>query len=607
MDWIEIEPRGDIISRESEQTFAWSFFTRLFEKLSQEGMQMTTQEVCAGAPSGEPTHWHGIDWAKCYREVRRLQARIVKATQEGRWGKVNALQWLLTHSFSGKALAVKRVTENQGKNTPGVDKKTWSTPEAKSQALLSLSRRGYQSRPLRRVYIPKSNGKMRPLGIPTMKDRAMQALYLLALEPVSETKADSNSYGFRPQRCTADAIEHCFKALARGNSPQWILEGDIKGCFDNISHGWMLANIPLDKAILRKWLKAGYMEDCKLFPTEAGTPQGGIISPTLANMTLDGLQAALDRAFPWSTRRGQKVKVNLVRYADDFIITGLTKELLEKEVKPLIESFLAERGLTLSAEKTKITHIEEGFDFLGQNVRKYDGKLLIKPSKKNVSTFMGKVREIVKGNKQAKHIGVINQLNPVIRGWANYHRHVVAKDTFQRVDREIWRTLWQWAKRRHPKKNLYWIKDKYFKNVGNRSWVFATETGEYLSNGKPKLVKLIYTGEIPIRRYSKIRAEANPFDPQWETYFEERIGAKMQENLRGRRKLVKLWLDQDGQCPTCQQRITKETGWNVHHLIRRVDGGKDNVTNLVMLHPNCHRQVHSQKLEVVKPVPAREL
>jgi RNA-directed DNA polymerase len=247
---------GNIIPRESGQTSARSFFTKLFDQPSQEGMQMTTQAVRAGALSGDPTSWHSIRWAECHREVRRLQARIVKATQEGRWGKVKSLQWLLTHSFSGKAIAVKRVTENQGKNTPGVDKATWSTPESKMLAVSSLSRRGYQPHPLRRVYIPKSNGKMRPLGIPTMKDRAMQALYLLALEPISETKADANSYGFRPQRCTADAIEHCFKALARGNSPQWVLEGDIKGCFDNISHEWLLSNITLDKGILLKWLKA---------------------------------------------------------------------------------------------------------------------------------------------------------------------------------------------------------------------------------------------------------------------------------------------------------------------------------------------------------------
>jgi len=231
----------------------------------------------ACAPSGAT--WHGINWADVHRQVRRLQARIVKATQEGRHNKVKALQWLLTHSFSGRALAVKRVTENQGKNTPGVDKSTWKTPAAKIKAIASMKRRGYSPSPLRRVLIPKKNGKTRPLGIPTMKDRAMQALYLLALEPSAETLADPNSYGFRPKRSTADAGEQCFIVLAKKNAAEWVLEADIKGCFDNISHDWMINHVPTDKSILQKWLKAGYVFHNERFPTEAGTPQGGIITP----------------------------------------------------------------------------------------------------------------------------------------------------------------------------------------------------------------------------------------------------------------------------------------------------------------------------------------
>src|SRR6266849_3415300 len=319
------------------------------------------------APSG--VTWDGINWADVQRHVRRLQTRIVKATQAGRHNKAKALQWLLTHSFSGKALAVKRVTENKGKNTPGVDKVTWKTPRAKTNAMASLKRRGYSPLPLRRVLIPKKNGKTRPLGIPVMKCRAMQALYLLALDPVAETLADPNSYGFRPGRSTADAIEECFGMLAKRASPQWILEGDIKGCFDAISHGWLLSHIPLEKVTLRKWLKAGYMEGRVLHPTEEGTPQGGIISPVLANMTLDGLEALLRKTFLHNTKREGRyynAQVNLIRYADDFVITGRSKELLEEEVKPLVEQFMRERGLELSPEKTVITHIEEGFDFLGQ-------------------------------------------------------------------------------------------------------------------------------------------------------------------------------------------------------------------------------------------------
>ena len=324
----------------------------------------------AGASFHGVTDWHAIEWQKVNKNVRRLQVRIVKATQEGRWNKVKALQRLLTHSFSGKALAVRRVTENQGKNTPGVDKVIWNTPQKKINAVYSLRQRGYHPQPLRRIYIPKKNGKKRPLGIPVMKCRAMQALYLLALDPVAETTADPNSYGFRPGRSTADAIEQCFCALAKQRSPQWILEGDIKGCFDAISHTWLLAHIPMDKTMLKKWLKAGYMEKHVLHPTEEGTPQGGIISPVLANLTLDGLERMLMEHFP-KVKTGKGALMNFARYADDFIVTGRTKELLEQEVKPLVEQFMSERGLQLSQEKTTITHIKDGFDFLGQNVRKY--------------------------------------------------------------------------------------------------------------------------------------------------------------------------------------------------------------------------------------------
>ena len=269
----------------------------------------------ACAPSG--VAWDGISWADVQRQVRRLQARIVKWTQAGKHNKVKALQWLLTHSFSGRALAVKRVTENKGKNTPGVDKVIWKTPRAKTNAIASLKRGGYSALPLRRVMIPKKNGKLRALGIPVMRCRAMQALHLLALEPVAETTADPNSYGFRPERSTADAGEQCFIALARKTSAQWVLEADIKACYDEISHPWMVANIPTDKVILQKWLKAGYVYQDELFPTDAGVPQGGIISPVVANMTLDGLEAMLAEKFPKAKRTG--LKMHMVRYADDCV------------------------------------------------------------------------------------------------------------------------------------------------------------------------------------------------------------------------------------------------------------------------------------------------
>jgi RNA-directed DNA polymerase len=327
---------------------------------------MTTGQPL-GALSSSADAWHTIDWYAVHRTVRRLQARIVKAVQAGRWGKVRALQHLLTHSFSGKAVAVKRVTSNDGHRTPGGDGIIWDTPEKKRRAMAHLRQRGYRAQPLRRIYIPKNGraNRFRPLSIPTMQDRAMQALYLLALDPIAETQGDPNSYGFRSERSTADAMGRCFTILARKPAAPWILEGDIRACFDGISHEWLLAHIPMDRAMLQKWLKAGFVDKQVLYPTDAGVPQGGIASPVIANLALDGLERLLREQYPSTTRRGKQAKVHLVRYADDFIITGSSYELLEHEVKPLVEQFLGQRGLELSPEKTRITHIENGFDFLG--------------------------------------------------------------------------------------------------------------------------------------------------------------------------------------------------------------------------------------------------
>jgi RNA-directed DNA polymerase len=554
--------------------------------------------VDADAVSTLPA-WHSIDWAKCNEEVRKLQVRIAKATREGNRRKVKALQWLLTHSFSAKALAVQRVTENQGKKTPGVDGETWSTPEAKAEGIVSLKRRGYQPKPLRRVYIPKANGKTRPLGIPTMKDRAMQTLHLLALLPYAETKADWHSYGFRPERSTRDAIGHLYNVLSKKRSAQWVLEGDIKGCFDHISHEWMLTNICTDTVVLAKWLKAGFIDKGELFPTEEGTPQGGPISPTLANLVLDGLEELLGRKFgsrrlDGHNGRVSRYLVHVCRYADDFVITGNSKELLEDEVKPLVRGFLAQRGLTLSEDKTKVTRVAEGFDFLGQHVRKYrhgkpNSRLLITPAKGNVQAFLRKVRKIRRLMRTARQQDVIATLNPLLVGWANYHRHVAAKATFSRLDHLIWRALWRWAKRRHPGKRVRWILQRYFAQVGERSLVFCCPDQEE----KDKLHVLAELSGVAIVRHQKIRGAAQPFDPMFEEYFEQRLAVQMERCLKGRRRLLFLWKRQTGLCPVCGDAITKITRWHVHHLVQRVHGGSDASSNLYLLHPTCHRQHHS--------------
>lgn len=452
--------------------------------------------------------WETINWKRAIKIVNGIQARIVKAVQAGDWNKVRSLQRLLARSFAAKLLAVKRVTTNRGKKTPGVDGIRWRSRSRKLREAKRLNLKGYKAQPLLRKYIPKDNNKKRPLGIPTFKDRAEQAIEHMALDPVAECLADGMSNGFRKFRSTHDAMCACFNALRLKGSPIWILEGDIKGCFDNFDHSWMLVNIRTNKRKLRMWLKAGCMENALLTPTTKGTPQGGIISPTLANMVLDGIEPMLKANFT------RKHKIHFVRYADDFIITGATKQILQDKVKPLIIEFLKSRGLELSEHKTKISHINDGFDFLGFNVRKYNGKLLIKPAKPKIVRLLRKIKNIIKKNYSVPTSLLIKKLNPVIRGWGYYYRFVISKKIFSYVDHRIWEMIWQWARRRHPDKGLKWIKSKYFQQEGNRNWVFR-EKNDHRS--------LFLLSSIPIRRYIKIKAQANPYDVLWKEYFEQRL------------------------------------------------------------------------------------
>ncbi|WP_085703811.1 group II intron reverse transcriptase/maturase [Pseudomonas sp. B15(2017)] len=555
--------------------------------------------TAVSAPSGAPQQWHDIDWWRVQRNVRAMQLRIAKACREGNWRGVNSLQRMLTRSRSARYLAVRRVTENQGKRTAGVDRVLWDTPDAKWKAANGLKRHGYKPRPLRRVFIPKSNGKERPLGIPTMTDRAMQALYLLALAPIAETTGDPNSYGFRIERSTADAMGQLFICLSKKVSAEWVLEADIKGCFDYINHDWLIANVPTDKTILRKWLKAGVIHKGQLQATDAGTPQGGIISPTLANMVLDGLESQLKQHL--GVTKAKKLKINVVRYADDFVITGNSKEMLESEIRPWVEQFLAVRGLQLSLEKTRVVHIDEGFDFLGWNFRKYEGKLLIKPSKKNVKAFYRKVKDVISTNKTAKQEDLIQRLNPILRGWAMYHQPVVAKKAFSRMDNSVFHALWRWAKRRHPNKSLEWVRRGYFQPHEGRSWVFATTAMR--TDGTKAIAPLYSIASTAIERHRKVSGEYNPFDPSMEEMGEKLRMVRMLKKLKYRKQIVSLFQSQKGLCPLCNQPITKESGWHDHHVIHRSQGGGDTLDNRVLLHPVCHQQLHSRGLTVNKPAP----
>src|SRR5476649_2571667 len=307
------------------------------------------------ALSHAPDNWYAVDWRRVERNVRGMQIRIAKATREGKWRRVRALQRMLTRTLSAKLHAVRRVTQNQGARTAGVDRELWDSPESRRLAVDRLKRRGYRPLPLRRVFIPKANGKERPLGIPTLRDRAMQALHLLALEPVAESSSDPNSYGFRSHRSTADAMGQLFVSLSQRRSAAWVLEADIKSCFDHIDHDWLVTHVPMDKVILRQWLKAGTIHQGGYQDTVAGTPQGGIISPTLANVALNGLESQLAKHLgaKLGVKKAENLLVHVVRYADDFVITGVSKDILENEVKPWVVAFLAERGLQLSVEKTR--------------------------------------------------------------------------------------------------------------------------------------------------------------------------------------------------------------------------------------------------------------
>jgi RNA-directed DNA polymerase len=459
----------------------------------------------------EASQWEAINWFKVEGEVKRLQRRIAQAVRKKRWGKVRVLCRILTRSQSAKWLAVRRVITNKGARTPGVDNILWRSPQQFWDAAQSLTRRGYRAQPLRRVYIIKRNGKLRPLGIPTMKDRAMQALYALALEPIVECRADPNSYGFRPYRSTHDAIEQLVICLSRRCSGQWVLEGDIKACFDEIGHQWLLEHVPMDREVLRQWLKAGFVEKGRLFPTQTGTPQGGVASPLLANWTLDGIEATVKGLF------GYRPKVHVIRYADDFVVVAETKEILEQTVKPAIQKFMAERGLRLSEEKTVITHIREGFDFLGKTVRKFNTQLIVQPSKAAAKSIVEKLGTVLRQSRSIPYAVLLHKLNRLLRGWGNYHRFTCSSRVFSRVDYYLLQGIWRWIKRQHKGKRLRKHLSKYF---AKGLWTHSAWTTD--AKGSAKLIQLVRLTALGLRRHIKIRGAANPYDPQYSDYFRMR-------------------------------------------------------------------------------------
>ena len=435
--------------------------------------------------------WKTIDWKRVKDVVNNLQSRIASAAKNGKWETVNKLSRLLTRSFYAKLLSVRKVSTNKGSRTPGIDGIIWSSPADKMRAALQLTNRGYRAKPLTRKYIRKKNGKLRPLSIPTIYDRAMQTLHSLMLSPIESATGDKTSFGFKPYRSTKDAYAYLHLCLSNKNASEWIVEGDIKACFDEINHTWILDNTPMNKRILKEFLKAGYVENFHLFPTEKGTPQGSPISPIIGNMALNGLEKVLAGIY-YSKSDGtidkshlNKHKVNFIRFADDFVVTADSSETAHNIIDA-IQAFLDPRGLKLSEDKTFVTNVSKGFNFLGWNFRRYKGKLLPKPSKESQTEIIRKISEIINEAKAWDQDRLIRTLNPIIRGWAQYHNHAVSSAVFSKLDNIVFQMLISWAKRRHPNKGLNWIMTKYWHKLDSRKYIFCTEiqTLERFSNAK---------------------------------------------------------------------------------------------------------------------------
>jgi RNA-directed DNA polymerase len=442
--------------------------------------------------SSNTMNWHAVDWKRAYEYILSIQEQLVVAAEEGNWKLVYNQQRRLVTSFSACAVAVRRVVTNQGGKTPGIDGVIWSSPERKFKAILELQAitrqpKAYKASPVRRVMIPKpGTSEMRPLGIPTMIDRAVQAVYHMAVDPIVELQSDPNSYGFRKYRSTHDAITTLRTLLDKPHSAKWILETDVAKCFDKIDHKFLMENTPIaDKCVLEQWLRSGVMYQGKFSDITEGTPQGGIISPMLCNVALNGMEKEIKSVFPakYDGERGARPKIHVIRYADDIVITGHDKELLSR-VKPVLIEFLQKRGLTIKEAKTRLVHIEEGFDFLGFNIRRYptDPKrngickqstvLIIRPMDKKVAILREKISSIIRVDRPLERI--ISDLNPILRGWSEYYRisyHSVS--TFKQLHNYVWERMWNWCRKKHPRKTAEELRSMYQVPHPTLQWVFG--------------------------------------------------------------------------------------------------------------------------------------